>query len=165
MRWQNMQNTLLMSSLCKNQVLIFGGFLKNSHNLGLEIVLSVINLQFTCFWELLLYSNLFLRLIGSNACSLIAVLIAGRIDDFNLQIWGYLDQPLTRLLVTSIAEAIIEGNELHETLSKNDMLASLNLTVVEALHAVNHKYPFLVEWIDVIRNLFNTRIICIMNSY
>ena len=88
------------------------------------------------------------REIGSNACSLIAVLLSGRIDEFQLQIWGLMDQPLTRLLVTSIAEAIIEGNEIHETLIKSNLLPSLNLTVVEALRAVNHKYPFLVEWVD-----------------
>jgi hypothetical protein len=91
------------------------------------------------------------RIIGSNACTLIAVLLAGRIDEFQIQIWGYFDQPLNRLLVTSIAEAIIEGNEIHETLRNSGQLVDLNLTVPEALEAVVAKYPLFTEWTEKTR--------------
>jgi len=39
------------------------------------------------------------RVIGSNACTLICVLLAGRIHEFNLAVWVILIKPLSRLLV------------------------------------------------------------------
>jgi hypothetical protein len=88
-------------------------------------------------------------ILGSNACTLIAVLLAGRMDEFRIPVWGFVDQPLSRMLINSLAEAIIEGNEIHETLRRTHQLVSINLTVPEALHAVSFKYPFLTEWTEV----------------
>ncbi|ODN02950.1 hypothetical protein Ocin01_03719 [Orchesella cincta] len=88
------------------------------------------------------------RVIGSNACTLIAVLLGGRVTEFNIVIWGYQDQPLSRMLVTSLAEAIIEGNEIHESLMAEGTVNSMDLTVPEALRAVQFKYSNLVEWGD-----------------
>ena len=50
------------------------------------------------------------------------------------------------MLVTSIAESIIEGNSLHEVLNQSGQLVELNLTVPEAINASAHKYPKLTEW-------------------
>lgn len=43
-------------------------------------------------------------ILGSNACTLIAVLLAGRIDEYKIQLWGYIDQPLSRMLVNSLGK-------------------------------------------------------------
>lgn len=64
-------------------------------------------------------------------------------------IWGYQDQPLSRMLVTSLAEAIIDGNEIHEGLIQAGTVQNMDLTVPEALRATKFKYPNLVEWGDV----------------
>lgn len=86
---------------------------------------------------------------GSNACTLIAVLLAGRINEFKILIWGYPDQPLSRMLVSSLAESIIEGNEIHESVMQEGTIHSMDLTVPEALRATHLKYPNLVEWGEV----------------
>lgn len=83
--------------------------------------------------------------------------MAGRLDEFNIPIWGYYDQPISRMLVTSIAEAIVEGNEIHESLMLRGELYDMDLTVPEALNAVRFKYPRLTEWLDV-RKLTNNSI-------
>jgi hypothetical protein len=71
------------------------------------------------------------------------------LDEFKIPIWGYFDQPLSRMLVTSIAEAIVEGNEIHEALMIRGDLCDMDLTVPEALNAVRFKYQRLTEWLDV----------------
>lgn len=86
---------------------------------------------------------------GSNACTLIAVLLAGKINEFKITIWGYQDQPLSRMLVTSLAESIVDGNEIHEKLMHEGTVLNMDLTVPEALRATKQKYPNLVEWGDV----------------
>lgn len=86
---------------------------------------------------------------GSNACTLIAVLLSGKIHEFKIVIWGYPDQPLSRMLVSSLAESIVDGNEIHESLMQQGTVHSMDLTVPEALRATKFKYPNLVEWGDV----------------
>jgi hypothetical protein len=76
-------------------------------------------------------------------------LVAGRLHEFEIPIWGYFDQPLSRMLVSSIAEAIVEGNEIHEALMIRGELYEMDLTVPEALNAVGFKYPSLTEWLEV----------------
>jgi hypothetical protein len=53
------------------------------------------------------------------------------------------------MLVSSIAEAIVEGNEIHEALMIRGELYEMDLTVPEALNAVGFKYPSLTEWLEV----------------
>jgi len=97
------------------------------------------------------------RVIGSNACTLITVLLAGRLHEFGILIWGYIDQPLSRMLVTSLAEAIVEGNDIHENLCKRGELFDVDMTVPEAIRAVRFKYPSLTEWIE--KTVLETRAI------
>lgn len=96
-----------------------------------------------------MYVTLCFIFSGSNACTLITVLLSGKINEFKIVIWGYQDQPLSRMLVTSLAEAIIDGNEIHEGLIQAGTVQNMDLTVPEALRATKFKYPNLVEWGDV----------------
>ncbi|CAG7829641.1 unnamed protein product [Allacma fusca] len=86
------------------------------------------------------------RELGSNACTLIALLTAARIQVLNIPIWGLPDQPLSRMLVTTLAEAIIEGNDIYENLAISGQLTDPNLDITEALAPIREKYPLLAEW-------------------
>jgi len=86
------------------------------------------------------------RELGSNACTIIAVLTAAKLQVFRVPIWGLPEQPLSRLLVATIAEAIIEGNDIYTNLALTGQLADPNLDVMEALLPVRQKYPFFSEW-------------------
>ncbi|GAB6020185.1 hypothetical protein CHUAL_002905 [Chamberlinius hualienensis] len=73
------------------------------------------------------------RVIGSNACTLIDVLLVHRINFNQITIDGHLEGPLSHILISALAESIIDGNEIYETLQKMGELKHPYLTLPEAL--------------------------------
>lgn len=98
------------------------------------------------------------RKIGSNACTLIAVILAYRIHDQGIGISGKLQKPLSRRLISALAESIVDGNEIHQHLVETGKLSDVNLTLPEAmkfyeqaqkvweLNRPNQHSERLVEW-------------------
>jgi len=74
------------------------------------------------------------REIGSNACTLIAVILAYRLHDQGISILGNLNLPLSRQLISALAESIVDGNEILDSLMNRGELNDINLTLPEALH-------------------------------
>lgn len=83
---------------------------------------------------------------GSNACTIITLLMAHKIHSHGIQIWGHEDQPLNRQLISAFAESIIDGNEIHERLMASGPLRNPNLTLPEAMDSCRGRFNNLVEW-------------------
>uniref|UniRef100_T1J4V4 Uncharacterized protein n=1 Tax=Strigamia maritima TaxID=126957 RepID=T1J4V4_STRMM len=83
---------------------------------------------------------------GSNACTIITLLMAHKIHSLGIQIWGHEDQPLNRQLMSAFAESIIDGNDIHERLMASGPMRNPNLTLPEAMEACRGRFVNLVEW-------------------
>ncbi|CAH1133420.1 unnamed protein product [Ceutorhynchus assimilis] len=89
--------------------------------------------------------NIYNKTIGSNACTLIAILLASKCQKYNVIIKGPQDN-LNIRLIHLLAISMLEGNKIHEELKSNQVLKHLNLNVPEALkYTETHTYN-LVEW-------------------
>ncbi|XP_067014160.1 uncharacterized protein [Anabrus simplex] len=86
------------------------------------------------------------RNTGSNACTLIALLVAQRCNQNNIKIWTKEDFTLNKSIITALAESILEGNEIHERLLREGVLQHVNMTVPEAIEAAGSKMKIVTEW-------------------
>ncbi|XP_049775538.1 uncharacterized protein LOC126458411 isoform X2 [Schistocerca serialis cubense] len=82
---------------------------------------------------------------GSNACTLIALLVAHQCYKDNINISPG-EQRLSSHIITALAESIMEGNEIHRQLLQKGNLQYLNMTVPEAMAAAKSKIKFITEW-------------------
>ncbi|XP_031784572.1 uncharacterized protein LOC103316514 isoform X1 [Nasonia vitripennis] len=79
----------------------------------------------------------------SEACTLICLLVAQRISQLGLQV---LDVDSTPEFNVVIAEAIIEGNDIHSYIVKNKLIPHPYLNTEEALTFGGKKLSMLKEW-------------------
>ncbi|XP_049775541.1 uncharacterized protein LOC126235860 isoform X3 [Schistocerca nitens] len=86
---------------------------------------------------------------GSNACTLIALLVAHQCYKDNINISPG-EQRLSSHIITALAESIMEGNEIHRQLLQKGNLQYLNMTVPEAMAAAKSKIKFITEWVTLI---------------
>ncbi|ENN77360.1 uncharacterized protein LOC109537487 [Dendroctonus ponderosae] len=89
--------------------------------------------------------NVHNRTSGSNACTLIAILMASKCHDYNVVI-KYPQENLNIRLIHLLAISMLEGNKIHEELKKKKVLKDLNLNVPEALKYTQEETYNLVEW-------------------
>ncbi|KAI4464644.1 hypothetical protein MML48_3g00005270 [Holotrichia oblita] len=82
---------------------------------------------------------------GSNACTLIAVLLAAKCYTNKIQMHGP-EKHINYFLVKALGESILEGNSIHNSLKSKGVLNNINLTVPEGLKFSGMKCFGLVEW-------------------
>ncbi|XP_046485913.1 uncharacterized protein [Neodiprion pinetum] len=87
---------------------------------------------------------------GSNACTLIAVLVALRISQSDMKISGGHDccaqTPLSSQLIKCLADSFVQGNKIHERLLKSGELPHVNMSVPEAIQAAGKSMRSIIEW-------------------
>ncbi|XP_066141145.1 uncharacterized protein [Euwallacea fornicatus] len=89
--------------------------------------------------------NIHNRTNGSNACTLIAILMASKCHQYNVII-NHPHKSLNIRLIHLLAMSMLEGNKLHEELSNKRLLKNINLNIPEALKYTEDKIANLVEW-------------------
>ncbi|CAG9858299.1 unnamed protein product [Phyllotreta striolata] len=82
---------------------------------------------------------------GSNACTLIAVLMAAKCHKHNL-IVHYPVNGLNMSLIKLFALSMLEGNQIHESLKFKNQLKHINLNVPEAINFGGPDMTGIVEW-------------------
>ncbi|KAF7284177.1 uncharacterized protein LOC143202138 [Rhynchophorus ferrugineus] len=82
---------------------------------------------------------------GSNACTLIVVLIAAHLDKKKLLIYES-EYSTNKDLIQFLAISMLQGNKIHEELKMRRLLKHLNLNVPEALKYTENQTFNLVEW-------------------
>ncbi|CAH0556929.1 unnamed protein product [Brassicogethes aeneus] len=82
---------------------------------------------------------------GSNACTLIAVLMASKCHHNKIQV-NHPKKPLNYDLVHLFAISMLEGNKIHDHLKINNMLKHINLTVPEAIEFADKFTEGMTEW-------------------
>lgn len=80
----------------------------------------------------------------SNACTLICLLVAVRISREHLLIYDVEKCPKLNIIV---AEAMIEGNEIHASLIKKRLISNPYLNTEEALKYGGESLDTLREWV------------------
>nr|XP_018897792.1 PREDICTED: uncharacterized protein LOC109030988 [Bemisia tabaci] len=86
------------------------------------------------------------RRAGSNACTLICILVSYKVHKTGLKLPNIRMQEAWEPLMNILAESIVEGNTIHERLRKENKLVEDNLTVPEAIHATRHHVERVTEW-------------------
>lgn len=99
---------------------------------------------------------------GSNACTIIAILVAAKVH-FNgtrvkklllflcstlicrFQIYG--PDKFNTEMVYVLGHCMVEGNKMHETLKSKGSLNNINLTVPEAIKYAGKSVGSLTEWV------------------
>ncbi|RZC35112.1 uncharacterized protein BDFB_000901 [Asbolus verrucosus] len=84
--------------------------------------------------------------ISSNACTLIAVLMASYCKH-EMIIINKPDKCINVRLIHLLAYSILDGNKIHENLKANGTLDNFNLTVPEAMKFAGYRAEGLVEWV------------------
>lgn len=87
---------------------------------------------------------------GSNACTLIAVLVALKCHDKDILSTRDLSIDGYESLLYVFCVSIVEGNRIHEDLQRSGLLDDVNLTVPEAIRACGDASARLVEWKSLI---------------
>ncbi|XP_050307006.1 uncharacterized protein LOC126743819 [Anthonomus grandis grandis] len=82
---------------------------------------------------------------GSNACTLIAVLMASKLKEYNVLIHNP-QENLNIRLIHLLAISMLQGNKIHEDLKKKNMLKHINLNIPEAIKYTEKETSNLVEW-------------------
>ncbi|KAJ8920779.1 hypothetical protein NQ315_004920 [Exocentrus adspersus] len=82
---------------------------------------------------------------ASNACTLIAVLMASKCNQYKVTINGP-QKCLNIRLIQLFAESILEGNRIHEELKQKNMLKHINLNVPEAIKFAGKEASQMTEW-------------------
>ncbi|CAH1183291.1 unnamed protein product [Phaedon cochleariae] len=82
---------------------------------------------------------------GSNACTLIAILVAAKCNKYKILI-NKPENCLTVKLVQVLALSMLEGNQIHENLKLNNKLKHINLNVPEAISFADKDTKGIVEW-------------------
>ncbi|XP_050431115.1 uncharacterized protein LOC126839747 [Adelges cooleyi] len=97
---------------------------------------------------------------GSNACTIIVLLIATKIRNSNTRVQCLFSSPTKETLVKLFSDAILEGNSIHRNLFKAGLLRNVNLTVPEAMAASKSSLGSMTEWKssvyfnDIMKNLY-----------
>lgn len=88
---------------------------------------------------------------GSNACTLIALLVANNIHVSNIKIKCLFTSPTKECLTKLFSDAILEGNAIHQDLFKESCSSTnTNLTVPEAMKAGELSLGTITEWVKII---------------
>lgn len=92
-----------------------------------------------------------INLEGSNACTLIALLMASNMHKSKISVECLFSSPTTIRLTELFSDAILKGNAIHQDLFKTSShLQNTNLTVPEAMHAGKLFLGTLTEWVKIL---------------
>lgn len=87
---------------------------------------------------------------GSNACTIIALLMAENVHMSNIRIKCLFTSPDREYLAELFSDAILEGNAIHDNLFKCSCLSqNTNLTLPEAMVASKSSLGTLTEWVRI----------------
>lgn len=87
---------------------------------------------------------------GSNACTIIALLMAMNINTSNIRIECLFTSPTKESLAELFAYSIMKGNAIHQDLFKNSScMQNTNLTLPEAMKAGKSSLGTLKEWVKI----------------
>ncbi|XP_018329287.1 uncharacterized protein LOC108739738 isoform X2 [Agrilus planipennis] len=86
---------------------------------------------------------------GSNACTIIAILMAWKCHFKDINVKGP-DKELNIRLIYALAHSMLEGNDIHNELKKRGSLYDINLTVPEAIKFSGLAKYGLTEWVAVV---------------
>ncbi|XP_056639726.1 uncharacterized protein LOC130447090 [Diorhabda sublineata] len=78
---------------------------------------------------------------GSNACTLIVILFAGKCNKYDI----LLTNPVNSM-VHLFAISMLEGNKIHDTLKQKNILKHVNLNVPEAISYGGSDISDIIEW-------------------
>lgn len=96
---------------------------------------------------------LYLQLIyveGSNACTLIVLLMATNVHTSNIRVDCLFTSPTKERLTELFSDAILKGNAIHQELFKaGNQSQNTNLTVPEAMEAAKLSLGTLNEWVKI----------------
>jgi len=85
---------------------------------------------------------------GSNACTIIALLMASNVHNSNIRIKCLFESSTKEHLAKLFSHAILEGNAIHYDLFKdNNLTQDTNLTLPEAMNAGKSSLGTLTEWV------------------
>ncbi|EFA03775.1 hypothetical protein TcasGA2_TC013886 [Tribolium castaneum] len=87
--------------------------------------------------------------VSSNACTLIAILMASYCRHERIII-NKPDEPVNPRLIYLLAYSILDGNKIHEELKAKGTLDNFNLTVPEAMKYAGYRAEGLTEWKSMI---------------
>ncbi|CAH1993985.1 unnamed protein product [Acanthoscelides obtectus] len=82
---------------------------------------------------------------GSNACTLIAVLMAAKCNKSKLMV-NDPGESLNMRLILLLAESMLEGNKIHDYLKMKQLIKHINLNVPEAIKYAGPIAKTMVEW-------------------
>nr|CAH7768715.1 unnamed protein product [Callosobruchus chinensis] len=82
---------------------------------------------------------------GSNACTLIAVLMATKCNRHKLMV-NEPQKSLNIRLIQLLAESMLEGNKIHDYLKTEQLIKHINLNVPEAIKYAGAPAKNMVEW-------------------
>ncbi|KAK9878457.1 hypothetical protein WA026_022097 [Henosepilachna vigintioctopunctata] len=83
---------------------------------------------------------------GSNACTLICIILAANCNKERAQLPISLNKDISPKLINIFARSMLDGNYIHETLKRKGKLKNINLTVPEAISYSNKIVRDLIEW-------------------
>lgn len=91
-----------------------------------------------------------IHLEGSNACTLIALLMATNVHTSNIRVDCLFTSPTKEQLTELFSDAILKGNAIHQELFKTSSQSqNTNLTVPEAMEAAKLSLGTLNEWVKI----------------
>lgn len=91
---------------------------------------------------------------GSNACTIIAALMAMNVHTSNIRIKCLFTSPTREHLTELFADAILKGNAIHHELFKDSYVSqNTNLTLPEAMDAGKFSLGTLTEWVRRKKNI------------
>jgi len=91
-----------------------------------------------------------MNLEGSNACTLITLLMAKNVHFSNIRVHCLFIPSIKEWLTELFSNAIKEGNAIHQNLFKtSSQLQNTNLTVPEAMEAGESSLGTLTEWVKI----------------
>lgn len=112
----------------------------------------LIHIQYTGIY--LIYNLQLTNLDGSNACTIIALLMATNISTSNIRIQCLFTSPTKEHLCQLFSNAIINGNAIHQDLFKTSCSSqNTNLTVPEAMNAGKSSLGTITEWVNILKKL------------
>lgn len=92
------------------------------------------------------FSNDIFSILVSEACTLICLLVAQRISQTGLLIYNIEKSPQ---FIAIIAEAMIEGNNIHAWIVKKGLVSHPYLSTEEALKLGGRNLNLLREWVQI----------------
>lgn len=87
---------------------------------------------------------------GSNACTIIALLMATNINKSNIRVNCLFTSPTKDSLTELFSDAILTGNAIHQNLFRDSSSTqNTNLTVPEAMKAGESSLGTMTEWVKI----------------